>query len=265
MAETSADYLSIGEVLGILVEEFPDVTISKIRFLESQGLINPERTTSGYRKFHQLDVDLLRVILTEQRENYLPLRVIKDRIDSGEIDPSSEISRPEGIERIPIPDDPPPVSRAHPTSRTARTLSAIEPTPRPTSNASRFISGVVLDRAEYKRMTGLTEQELTELESYGIVAVRRQHGSSTYGDHEVAVGSAARILLRYGIDARHLRGWKTAAEREASLIEQLLAHQLRQRDSASRVRSRTQAHELSDAGAKLRAALMQIALDDLVD
>ena len=73
MAEVDADYLSIGEVLGLLVEEFPEVTISKIRFLESQGLINPERTTSGYRKFHELDVELLRVILTEQRENYLPL------------------------------------------------------------------------------------------------------------------------------------------------------------------------------------------------
>ena len=94
MAEVDADYLSIGEVLGLLVEEFPEVTISKIRFLESQGLINPERTTSGYRKFHELDVELLRVILTEQRENYLPLRVIKDRIDTGEIDPSSEISHP---------------------------------------------------------------------------------------------------------------------------------------------------------------------------
>jgi DNA-binding transcriptional MerR regulator len=76
------DYLSIGEVLGLLLEEFPDVTISKIRFLESQGLIDPERTPSGYRKFYDADVELLRVILREQRENYLPLRVIKDRIET---------------------------------------------------------------------------------------------------------------------------------------------------------------------------------------
>src|SRR5215218_10726279 len=80
-------YLSIGEVLALLLEEFPDVTISKIRFLESQGLIEPERTPSGYRKFFEDDVELLRVILREQREKFLPLRVIKDRIDSGEIDP----------------------------------------------------------------------------------------------------------------------------------------------------------------------------------
>ena len=78
-------YLSIGEVLGLLLEEFPDVTISKIRFLESQGLIDPERTPSGYRKFYDGDVERLRVILREQRENYLPLKVIKDRLDSGEL------------------------------------------------------------------------------------------------------------------------------------------------------------------------------------
>ena len=88
MAEPGAAHLSIGEVLGLLLEEFPDITISKIRFLESQGLIEPERTPSGYRKFFEDDVELLRVILREQRENFLPLRVIKDRIDSGQIDPT---------------------------------------------------------------------------------------------------------------------------------------------------------------------------------
>ena len=86
MAEPGAVHLSIGEVLGLLLEEFPDVTISKIRFLESQGLIEPERTPSGYRKFFDEDVELLRVILREQREKFLPLRVIKDRLDSGQID-----------------------------------------------------------------------------------------------------------------------------------------------------------------------------------
>ena len=88
MAEPKTIHLSIGDVLGLLLEEFPDVTISKIRFLESQGLIEPERTPSGYRKFYEGDVDLLRLILREQRENFLPLRVIKDRIDSGEIEPA---------------------------------------------------------------------------------------------------------------------------------------------------------------------------------
>src|SRR3954447_11500589 len=98
-------YLSIGEVLGLLLEEFPDVTISKIRFLESQGLIDPERTASGYRKFYDNDVDLLRVILREQRENFLPLRGIRDRLESGAIeDPTGPTTPPRGI-RQPHPDD----------------------------------------------------------------------------------------------------------------------------------------------------------------
>src|SRR5437764_13989189 len=77
-------YLSIGEVLSLLQDEFPDVTISKIRFLESQGLIDPERTPSGYRKFYDADIERLRFILHEQKEDFLPLKVIKDRLESGE-------------------------------------------------------------------------------------------------------------------------------------------------------------------------------------
>ncbi len=100
-------YLSIGEVLGLLLAEFPDITISKIRFLESQGLIAPERTPSGYRKFYEPDVELLKVILREQRENYLPLRVIKDRIDSGAIDPSGEMTKPDGLPDIHVGHGPP--------------------------------------------------------------------------------------------------------------------------------------------------------------
>ena len=114
--ERTMPHLSIGEVLGLLLEEFPDVTISKIRFLESQGLIDPERTPSGYRKFYDDDVELLRCILREQRENYLPLRVIKDRIDSGEIDPTGEQLRPRGIRNV--GDGEPFVSRACPATAT---------------------------------------------------------------------------------------------------------------------------------------------------
>ena len=95
-------YLSIGEVLALLLEEFPDVTISKIRFLESQGLIDPERTPSGYRKFYDLDVDRLRVILREQRENFLPLRVIRDRLESGEIDETGSLTPPRGIRNVTV-------------------------------------------------------------------------------------------------------------------------------------------------------------------
>jgi len=113
----ASSYLSIGEVLSLVHEEFPDVTISKIRFLESQGLIDPERTPSGYRKFYEDDVELLRCILREQRENYLPLRVIKDRLDSGEIDPTNEHPRPAGIRNVTI--DPTPTGSPARTDSTA--------------------------------------------------------------------------------------------------------------------------------------------------
>lgn len=95
-------YLSIGEVLGMLLEEFPDVSISKIRFLESQGLIDPERTPSGYRKFYDADVDRLRVILREQRQNFLPLRVIRDRLESGQIDDSGAMTPPRGLRNVTV-------------------------------------------------------------------------------------------------------------------------------------------------------------------
>jgi DNA-binding transcriptional MerR regulator len=121
-------HLSIGEVLGLLLEEFPDVTISKIRFLESQGLIDPERTTSGYRKFYNDDVELLRCILREQRENYLPLRVIKDRIDSGEIDPTNEHQRPRGIKNVPDTADIP-RPHAHPSAGANRSANGAAPLP----------------------------------------------------------------------------------------------------------------------------------------
>jgi DNA-binding transcriptional MerR regulator len=102
VAVAEGAYLSIGEVLGLLLEDFPDVTISKIRFLESQGLIEPERTPSGYRKFYEHDVDLLRAILHEQKENFLPLKVIKDRIESGalEADPTAGRTPPRGIRNV---------------------------------------------------------------------------------------------------------------------------------------------------------------------
>ena len=130
MAEPGAAHLSIGEVLGLLLEEFPDVTISKIRFLESQGLIEPERTPSGYRKFFDDDVELLRVILREQRENFLPLRVIKDRIDSGEIDRTGDADRAASRRRrtasAPTPTTPT-TDRRRPSSRPTRPDGARPP------------------------------------------------------------------------------------------------------------------------------------------
>lgn len=337
MAEaTDTDYLSIGEVLALLLEEFPDVTISKIRFLESQGLIDPERTPSGYRKFYDADVELLRVILREQRENYLPLRVIKDRLETGAIDPSGEMPKPSGtpgtgirrngdastvhgdpsgdarqghddLEResgddaTEVPDD---RVAGHPAANgratkvaapgaasDSRSGAPVEHGRRatPTTNLDtgapvaghlvpaaagdaagsdedhtpvtpRLLPGVVLDRQELRTMVGLTEAELAQLEDYGIVSGRGSGGGVIYGDDAVEIATVAVEFLRSGVEARHLRGWRTAAEREASLYEQLITPRLRQRNPEARADALDRLRRLDSLGARLRDAMMRSAL-----
>jgi DNA-binding transcriptional MerR regulator len=298
----SMSHLSIGEVLALLLEEFPDVTISKIRFLESQGLIDPERTPSGYRKFYDDDVELLRCILREQRENYLPLRVIKDRLDSGEIDPTSEIPRPRGIRNMPDDD----AVAAHPaaalTAATkpagptgaaalfARTdgaeLSAeatddadatdetsgdvIDPTPveatippTPTSvvnvTAPSLLPGVLLTHDELCSMASIEAAALDDLESYGVVTGIRGSGG-LYGEEALEIATIAKRFLDAGFDARHLRGWKVAADREAGLFEQMIQPLLRQRNPQSREQARQQLTDMEQIGGQLRSALMRSAM-----
>jgi DNA-binding transcriptional MerR regulator len=294
MAEVQAGYLSIGEVLGLLLEEFPDVTISKIRFLESQGLIAPERTPSGYRKFYEQDVELLRVILRAQRENYLPLRVIKDRIDSGALDPSGELGKPAHDDSTGPVDVPAASVAAHPAARpvvtpmtTPRATSPAVPehrrerapdvapsgststpagTPARSPAASpQLLPGVLLEHDELCAMTGITRDELTHLQEYGIITGRASGGATLYGDDAVEIAKVAGEFLRAGVDVRHLRGWRTAAEREASLFEQLITPRLRQRNPGARADAVEQMRHLDALGARLRAAMMRQALRQYLD
>jgi DNA-binding transcriptional MerR regulator len=269
MAEAGAAHLSIGEVLGLLLEEFPDVTISKIRFLESQGLIEPERTPSGYRKFFEDDVELLRLILREQREKFLPLRVIKDRIDSGEIEPAE--TPPRGMPAGAVAEQPTRASMAkHPAAsgRPARTGPAPDdppdpPEPRPATAAgtaaARLLPGVLVSRDELCAMASLTNAELAQLEDYGVITKRGGAGD-LYGDEAVEVAAAAGGFLRAGVDARHLRAWRTSVEREAGLYEQLILPMLRQRNPQARAQAAAHLDELDVLGTKLRAAMMRAAL-----
>jgi DNA-binding transcriptional MerR regulator len=331
MPDTQTSYLSIGEVLGLLLEEFPDVTISKIRFLESQGLISPERTSSGYRKFYDEDVELLRVILTEQRLNYLPLRVIKDRLETGEIDPTGEHLRnhensdvtidptpaqsagrvaaggrteSNGFEQTvdnelatafatnPPPagvvrdgrasannqvrpdhtgspdhtgddtdggyDEPVPASSvaSHPASRS----QPPSPSDRQTTTQPQLLPGVLLDQAELCAMVGITPAELEQLESFGVLAPNTRNGPPLYDDEAVAIASPAVQFLRMGVDARHLRAFRTAAEREVGLYEQLITPRYRQRNPEARAEALDHLRTLNQLGGSLRAALTQHAL-----
>ena len=301
MADTGGGegYLSIGEVLGILLEEFPDVTISKIRFLESQGLINPERTPSGYRKFYDPDVELLRVILNEQKQNYLPLRVIKDRLETGEIvDPTGEHHRHNGsptrgarrpavfddlahdrdgtdhddhrdhddhgdhTDDVTLGDVPAEVRAGHPAARhqpvqQAPAAPVRQPVPDPTPAAPQLLPGVLLDRRELCSMVGATEAELEELESFGVLGPGER---GLYDDDAVAVLRPAVEFLRAGVDGRHLRTFRSSAEREASLFEQLVTPRYRQRNPEARAEALTQLRRLARLSSALHTALTRQAL-----
>ncbi|HOA87898.1 MAG TPA: MerR family transcriptional regulator [Propioniciclava tarda] len=193
------DRRSIGQVLKILVDEFPDISISKIRFLETEGLLSPERAPSGYRRYSEADIKRLRYILDVQKNHYLPLKVIRehlDLIDQGLEPPSLETPVPE-------PDlTPAPVT-------TGPTLaSGPNPGKRP----------IHVTRRDLLRLSGLSDAALVELERHALVVPRR--GTIFYGRDALMVAVAARKLAGYGMDARHLRAIKQAVEREVGLIDQ---------------------------------------------
>ena len=268
-------YLSIGEVLGLLLEEFPDVTISKIRFLESQGLIDPERTASGYRKFYDNDVDLLKVILREQRENFLPLRVIRDRLESGAIeDPTGPTTPPRGIRNVEIDgratadqltaDDaasPQDDTAEHDVVASATAEARVEAanTARHDARNDSFDAGELCDLA------GLTAPQLAELESFGLLSGKGSGDETQYTSCDLAIAQAAAGFMQHGIGGRHLKAWRQAAEREASLFEQMILPLLRQRNPQARQQAVATLTSLSALGGELRSAIVHSALRHHLD
>ena len=280
-------YLSIGEVLGLLLEEFPDVTISKIRFLESQGLIDPERTASGYRKFYDNDVDLLRVILREQRENFLPLRVIRDRLESGAIeDPTGPTTPPRGIRNVQVLDGPdgddlhddddatdsPVNTQNHPAGQHRAAVGVDEEPPAARPTALAAVTTVQADHrhdsfaaSELCQVAGLSESQLAELESYGLLAGKGSGASTLYTAADLAIAQAAAGFMQHGVEGRHLRAWRPAAEREASLFEQMILPLLRQRNPQARQQAVTTLTALTALGGELRSAIVHSALSHHLD
>ncbi len=286
-------YLSIGEVLGLLLEEFPDVTISKIRFLESQGLIDPERTASGYRKFYDNDVDLLRVILREQRENFLPLRVIRDRLESGAIeDPTGPTTPPRGIRNVPTPDavdvddearidetghadqssdiariDQPPSTQHHPAAQPRAVPGmAAEPDRAPAAAPAPAVHRHEdLSAGDLCHLAGLTAPQLEELESYGLLAGKGSGTSTLYTERDLAIAQAAAGFMQHGVEGRHLKAWRQAAEREASLFEQMILPLLRQRNPQARQQAMATLTSLAELGGELRSAIVGSALSHHLD
>jgi DNA-binding transcriptional MerR regulator len=260
---SSGRHLSIGEVLAQLRDEFPDVTISKIRFLESQGLIDPERTPSGYRKFYTPDLERLRWILFQQREHFLPLRVIKERLDSfGPTGaPSSDmVVDDRGLGSAAPPDSPRPTlpfdEFVDPREDDEEVVGQLErPDDRPV--------GTELTRAELLEATGLTDLQLDALQEFTIIVPVAGEGErALYDDDALALAEIATGFHARGIEARHLKMYQHAAEREAALFAQVLLPYVRQRNPVARERLQSDLEELARLGRRLRTAMLRRALGE---
>lgn len=235
--------LTIGDVLAHLKVEFPDLTISKIRFLEDQGLVQPERTPSGYRKFSPADVARLKYVLSQQKDHYLPLRVIKDQLDA--------IDR--GLVPAGIGNGSPRVPHV--------ALAAIEDNAPTAEHFRPAPAALRLSRDELLNSTGLRSEQLDELEQFGLIAAKP---GGHYDDDALAVAKIVADLARFGLEGRHLRTFRTAAEREVGIFSQIVGPMSRQRSSESRARAEETVRELAAASVRLHAALVQIGLRDVI-
>ena len=260
-----AAFLSIGEVLDVLKVDFPDVTISKIRFLESQGLVDPERTPSGYRKFHDGDVERLRWILRQQREHFLPLKVIKDRLrQDGGVTPLDAPASPTSPGR---PGEP--STAEAPAERGDGETAAPVPAPAPVGNVadalSSGVSAATFTRAELSRASGCDDLALAELERYGLLQARSAGADEWFDEEALIVARLASTFARHGVEARHLRMYKTAAEREASFFEQVVLPMVKQRNPVARRQSIETLGDLVRLGEAMRGSLLRQALRRYTD
>jgi DNA-binding transcriptional MerR regulator len=359
----SRSHLSIGEVLSLLHDEFPDVTISKIRFLESQGLVDPERTPSGYRKFYDADIERLRWVLRQQRDAFLPLKVIKGRLET-QPEPSwddtdegpelealgDELSEDEIVvvertelvavlvdevegggsadeedregdhllsattaqlfdagppqggfsEAAEVGDRPSPPRRSPAGPRGAPrgsgprsggkhgqrgTDGAAAREERPSREERSVgahlgagaktigteLAAEAKDQPEEDELTldelleetGVNVEKVRELEGFGLITPKVMGGSHYYTRDAAIVTQLASSFARHGVEARHLRAYKGAADREAGLVEQVIMPLIRQRNPEARQVAAETVEELSNLGGELRAVLLRSALADL--
>ncbi|MYS23238.1 MerR family regulatory protein [Streptomyces sp. DvalAA-14] len=220
--------LSIGAVLSRLRDEFPEVTISKIRFLEAEGLVEPQRTPSGYRKFGPGDVERLAYVLRAQRDHYLPLRVIREHLDA--------LDRGE---KVPLP-------------RSGESRELLD-----ASGGPQEPPELRIGREELLAATGAADAELEQWESYGLVEAGRDGG---YDAETATIGRLIADLGRFGLEPRHLRAVKAAADRQAGLVEQVVAPLRRHRNPQTRLHAEATARELAALSVRLHAAMVESAL-----
>lgn len=203
---------TIGAVCQTLRQEFPDISISKIRYLEDQRLITPQRTSGGYRLYSQSDIDRLRAILRMQRDEFLPLRVIRQELAAGRGRTDTRLSAPEaGTDAGPRAEN-----------------------PRSTSNVSVLSRGALHRQEDVLADARADEKLLRELVDFGLITGRPSKDGVVYDDAEREIVLVAAALAQYGIGARHLRTFRSSADREAGLLQQLLGPSLQSRNPERR-------------------------------
>ena len=246
--------MSIGEVLAHLRGEFPDITISKLRFLEAEGLVEPRRTPAGYRKYSGGDLARLRFVLAAQRDHYLPLRVIREHLSAlGQADSAAAMTRAALAQR--------PDSGTAPEVPVLAGLGQRRPALHPVDNqVPAEPAELRLDRGDLLARSGLAEPLLTELEQLGLIRAR----GGRYDGDALVVARVVGQLAAYGLEPRHLRGYRSAADREVGLFAQLVAPVARQQSPAARDRAAELVRELTALSQQLHAALVRIGLREML-
>jgi DNA-binding transcriptional MerR regulator len=238
------DGLSIGAVLAQLRGNFPDVTISKIRFLESEGLVQPGRTPSGYRQFTPTDVERLRFVLSAQRDHYLPLKVIKEQLDAAD----------RGLE---------PATPAPRLPRKLVSLGAVGDhrdgggTAMPCADDFASRREVRLTQEELLSEAGVDAAMLSELQQYGLV---RPGPAGFYDADTVMVAKTVKAMTDFGIEPRHLRAFRASADREVGLLEQIVTPVFRHRDDGAKERADELVRELAALSVTLHTLLVKAGI-----
>ncbi len=248
--ETSGQALpgmSIGVVLDTLRAEFPDITISKIRFLEAEGLVTPERTASGYRRFTAYDCARLRFILTAQRDHYLPLKVIKAQLDA----------QPDGE----LPQSPSAyATRLVPVGSAGADHDGVPAGPAGPAVQARLSRDALLERS------GVSDELLTSLVKSGVITpIFKGAGTVFFDEHSVVIAQCARALADYGVEPRHLRAFRSAADRQSDLIAQIAGPVVKAGKAGARDRADDLAREVAALAITLHTSLIKSAVRDVLD
>lgn len=238
--EPASGLMNIGQVLELLRPEHPTISIPKIRFLEEQGLVSPERTPAGYRKYSHADIERLRYVLVLQRDHHQPHKRIAEILDA--------IDR--GLE-------PPPLMSLTPTVPEV----ALSPDGMPSPESFRRHDDLRLSRKEVLKIAEISEELLGQLEDFGLVTARP--GTGHFDTDALVVCTAARELAEYGLEPRHLRAFKAAADREVGLVEQVVAPQRRATDAAATARTEDTVAQIAALSLKLHATLVKSGLKRL--